>query len=150
MKSYAPQHVVDATAFLLGSHIALDDWSKEQIDQFVAGSGKQYRGDYRDDNWFENDVIYCAQYADEVARRVYPQRTARAEFLRYCYELVKRVEPDGSPRKKFLGIFGGTLFSRGHTHPADRKTLFQANCARYVAMATMSGHMLVRGLRSAQ
>jgi hypothetical protein len=149
MKSYAPQKVIDAAAFLLATHIALDDWSKEKINQFIVGSGEEYRRYYRDDNWFENDVMHCAQYAEEVARRAYPDRTLRAEFLRCCYEYVKRVEPDGSPRKKFLGIFGGTRFSRGHAHPADRKMLFQANCARYVAMATMSGDMFVRGLHSA-
>jgi hypothetical protein len=147
MKSYAPQNVVDAAAFLLASHIAVDE-SKEWINEFVAGIGKSYRRSYRDDDWFENDVRHCAEYAEQAARSAYSDQTTRAHFLRYCYELVRRVEPDGSPRKKFLGVFGGTLFRPGHAHPADRKMLFEANCARYFVMAGMSGVPSVSGTSS--
>lgn len=145
MKSYAPQHVVDAAGFLLASHIALDEF-KEWINEFLAGIGKTYRKSYHDDDWFEDDVRHCAHYAEEAARRSYPERAARADFLRFCYELVRRVDPDGSPRKKFLGIFGGTIFGPRRAHPADRKILFQANFARYIAMAHMSGDINTRGL----
>jgi hypothetical protein len=80
MRSYAPQNVIDGAAFLLASPIALDDWSKEEINQFVVGSGNDYRRYYRDDNWFEDDVMHCAQYAEEVARRAYADRTLPAEL----------------------------------------------------------------------
>lgn len=101
MKGYAPQGIIDAAALLLASHIASGDWSQEQIDQFLASSARDYRRDYRDDNTFEDDVRKSAYYANEVADTTYSERATRADFLRYCYTLVRDFEPNGSRRKKF-------------------------------------------------
>jgi hypothetical protein len=134
MKGYANQSIIDSGAFMLAKHIAANDWTESRINEFLSDIGKAYRRDYRDDNWFEGDVRYCAVFANEMAGKTYRNGAQRAAFLHECYLISKNFEPDGSKRKKFLGIFGGTRFTGNHKHPADRKTLFEKNCVRYFVM----------------
>ena len=132
---YAPQGIIDAAAFMVASHMASADWSDAVMENYLAALGKRYRQSFRGDEQFEDDVRHCAVYANGAATRAYAQPARRAEVLRLCYEIVREVEPDGSRRKKFLGFFGGTLFSGSHQHPAHRKVLFEQNFLPYMAMA---------------
>ena len=120
MKSYAPHYMVDAAAFILASHIALDE---SRVDQRVS-------------RWNWKNIVKATMtttglktipnIARTMLKRPRGDRIPTAPRERIScvyYELVRRVDPDGSPRKKFLGIFGGTRFGPRYAHPADRKIL---------------------------
>src|ERR1700745_2173310 len=86
--------------------------------------GKPVKKNFPEYEHLEADVRECAQYALDNVRRAYPQsRAAQMSVLRWCSEFADHVEPNGSPRGKFSGIFGGPLFRRRPT-TTDRAAAF--------------------------
>lgn len=133
--AFAPQGIIDAGAFMLASHIAAGDWSQEAIEEFLLGLGKAYLRSYYRDTGFSDDVRHCAIYAEREARNAYPLPNRRGEVLHIGFEVIRKFEPDGSRRRKFLGFLGGTVFGGSHPNPANRKKLFEAHFFPYMAMA---------------
>jgi hypothetical protein len=133
--SFAPQHIIDGSAFMLASHMAAGDWSQETIEDTLLELSRIYLRGYYRDTGFSDDVRHCSIYAERAARNAYPLPNRRAEVLHIGFDVIRKFEPDGSRRKKFLGFLGGHLFGGSHPHPADRKRLFEANFLPYMAMA---------------
>jgi hypothetical protein len=139
MKSFAPQHIVDVSAFIHASHCA-QYRSKQWIDECVSILREKLRRNFPHDDCLEADVLDCAAYAERIVCRadVDDPQAVQVDVLRWCAEFADHVEPDGLLRKKSSRIFGGSLFRR---RPVDRKASFRAKLPSYLLMAN-SQHLV--------
>jgi hypothetical protein len=61
--SFAPQHIIDGSAFMLASHMAAGDWSQETIEDTLLELSRIYLRGYYRDTGFSDDVRHCSIYA---------------------------------------------------------------------------------------
>ena len=72
MKSFAPQHVLNGSAYIHASQCAYNPFNKEWVDECVAILRGSCQKNFPEDEPLEADVRECAQYT----RAVHPRQRA--------------------------------------------------------------------------
>jgi hypothetical protein len=117
MPKYMTRDVFRSACFLLASYY--QDTAK--YEQIIAGIQDSYRKAYPGDDFVPDlrDGVTKLREMLEGDKAVKTEDDKRLLFYAY-YQISKEMEPDGSKRKKFLGLRGGTLFSGSHPNPTNR------------------------------
>jgi hypothetical protein len=117
MSKYMPRRVFRSSCFLLASCYQ----DQEKFENLLAGIQKNYAATYPGDDFVPDLCEGVAKLREMLEKDRIVQSEEDKQLLFYSYYQISRdIEPDGTKHKKFLGFFGGTLFSGSHPNPANR------------------------------
>lgn len=137
MVKYMPQDIFDPYAYKLAAcwTFAQIDGSnsfEEELARLVALFGSRYT----------KDMLFALQWREGserlsvTAKLVRETPLERANLLNDCWKVAMKLRPDAERHKKFLGFFGGSIFSRSHDDPENRLELSEINLKRYIPIAS--------------
>lgn len=112
--------------FMLASH-----YGDAMYEHLFESLVEAYRQDYPDDN-FADDTRQAVPLLHKMMEPMSLER--RKTVFREYYQLGREIEPDGSKCKKFLGVFGGSLFSGSHPNRENRVELLMIELGGYLSL----------------
>ena len=133
MATFMPQPLFDGCAYRLGFYWCVAQLPGKEGDFDWAHEGliSSYSPLYPDDYMLATELKLVPKMLDDIVSNVETSLLVRAEIFYRCSSLAEKYLPDGSPKKKFLGFFGGTHFSGSHPTIERRSPECLENFSRY-------------------